>query len=473
MPRIIEEKIDKELSLGRFSGPFQVPPYTSFIISPLGLREKKTPGEYRVIHNLSHPYDETSVNHNIPKESAKVQYASITDAISFINSFGPGCYMAKTDIKSAFRIVPVHPDDRHLLGFKWKGRYYFDNCLPMGCSSSCQLFELFSTALHWIVANYLPAVGVVHVLDDFLFIAENREICQEALKLFEDICLDIGVPLAPEKTMGPSQVLPFVGIQLDTIQMEASLPEDKVEKFSGLIQQFLLRKSVKLVELQSLTGMLNFACGVISPARAFCRRLYDLAIGIRKPYYRVKLTNEVKLDLSVWEKFLRHYNSKTFLLDYIWLSNEHLQLYTDAASTIGFGGRFGSKWFHGLWHESCLRMNIALLEFYPICLALHIWGPILQNKCITINCDNIAVVYIINASSSKDKTIMILVRKFVFICMYYNILVRARHLAGVSNEISDMLSRDQVQKALDKDRSLEQLPVKIPAQWTLERWLHN
>ena len=284
-PKIIKEKIDKEVSLGRFSGPYIVPPFDKYIISPLGIREKKTPGEYRVIHNLSYPYDETSVNSNIPRECATVQYATISDAIKHINFHGRGCFLAKTDIKSAFRLLPVHPDDRHLLGLKWDGYYYFDTCLPMGCSSSCKLFEMFSTSLEWIILQKLNNVNVIHVLDDFLFIAPTFDLCEAALNIFLKICMDIGVPIAEEKTMGPSQVLPFVGIELDTKLMVARLPVDKIEKFSNLVQEVIHSKSIKLHQLQSLCGMLNFASGIITPARAFNRRLYDLGIGLSKSYY--------------------------------------------------------------------------------------------------------------------------------------------------------------------------------------------
>lgn len=48
--------------------------------------------------------------------------------------------MAKTDIEDAFRIIPIHPSDYHLLGFIWEGQFYYDKCLPMGASSSCQIF---------------------------------------------------------------------------------------------------------------------------------------------------------------------------------------------------------------------------------------------------------------------------------------------------------------------------------------------
>ena len=78
----------------------------------------------------------SSVNDFIPEECSSVHYASIIDAISVIKRKGAGCFMAKTDVKSAFRIIPIHPNDFALLGMKWQNAYYFDRCLPMGCSSS-------------------------------------------------------------------------------------------------------------------------------------------------------------------------------------------------------------------------------------------------------------------------------------------------------------------------------------------------
>ena len=93
------------------------------------------------------------MNDFIPDQFSSVHYASIGDAITLIKSLGRGCYMAKTDIKSAFRIIPIHPDDYHLLGMTWNNSYFFDRCLPMGCSSSCAIFEAFSTALEWLAKH--------------------------------------------------------------------------------------------------------------------------------------------------------------------------------------------------------------------------------------------------------------------------------------------------------------------------------
>ena len=88
-------------------------------------------------------------------EKSTVHYASISDAIAMIKSIGRGSYMSKIDIKSAFRIIPIHPDDYPLLSLKWNNSYFFDRCLPMGCSSSCAIFEAFSTSLEWLAKHCL------------------------------------------------------------------------------------------------------------------------------------------------------------------------------------------------------------------------------------------------------------------------------------------------------------------------------
>ena len=467
---MVNKKLSSEMDLGRIAGPFQSPPLPDMVFSPLGLQPKKVQGQFRVIHHLSYPQGH-SVNDGIPREYASVKYASVGQAIQQIVQVGQGCFLAKTDVKSAFRIIPVNPKDYHLLGFYWEGQYFYDKCLPMGCSSSCSIFEAFSTSLEWIIKQRLTHVSVLHILDDFLFIAPTLKLCSAALSLFEAICRDIGVPLAPEKTIGPYQSLEFAGIHLDTVDMSASLPVDKVDKFMNCLDTLSNTKSATLKQIQSLAGMLNFACGVIAPARAFSRRLYNLSTGLTKPFHHRKVTLQVKSDLQVWRTFLLQHNRKTFFLDYKFLSQQVLQLYTDASTTIGFGGFMGPKWFSGLWPMDCSKVNIAILEIYPILLAIKLWGTQLSNKCIMLNSDNMAVVHILNTFTSKDNTIMSILRSIVLELMINNILVKAMHISGKNNVCSDLLSRNQVIKALHLYPHLDREPTPIPSDMKLSKFL--
>ena len=148
-PDAVDLKLQKEISANRIAGPFNVPPFPDFRVSPLGVVPKKIPGEFRLIHHLSFPSG-SSVNDGISPVDTSVQYARVDDAVRAIKATGRHCFLAKTDIKNAFRIIPIRPLDHHLLGLKWRGAYYYDRCMPMGCSSSCKTFETLSTALEWI-----------------------------------------------------------------------------------------------------------------------------------------------------------------------------------------------------------------------------------------------------------------------------------------------------------------------------------
>ena len=103
--------------------------------------------------------------------------------------------------------------------------------------------------------------------------------------------------MAPDKTVGPSTTLSFAGIELDSQSMEARLPRDKIHKCTTLISQFLRRKKVTLQELQSLLGLLNFACAVVKPGRAFLKRLIDLTLGIRSAHHLSRLAKRKQISV--------------------------------------------------------------------------------------------------------------------------------------------------------------------------------
>ena len=308
-PEVVDAKLGKELAAHRLAGPFLSPPLSPFRISPLGIVPKKVPGEFRLIHHLSFPKG-SSVNDGISPEHTSVRYATIDEAIKLIMNAGQGCFLAKTDIKNAFRIIPIHPIDYGLLGMQWRGLYYYDRCMPMGCSSSCLTFETFSTAVEWIARHKLKIDYILHLLDDFLLVASSSQLCKKQLDLFLSLCSYLCIPMAPDKTCGPATTMSFAGIELDSILLEARLPLEKVEKCKSLLSQFLTRKKVTLQEVQSLTGLLNFACSVIQPGRAFLRRHVDLTLGVKKANHKIRLNREVKEDLKIWLSFFSNFNGK-------------------------------------------------------------------------------------------------------------------------------------------------------------------
>lgn len=135
--------------------------------------------------------------------------------------------MAKVDIKKAFRIIPIHPSDYHLFVVQWRGKFYVDRTLQMGCSSSCQIFEAFSSAIEWI-ARVKLGIQLVHYLNDFLIIALGKEQGNDGLAQFIEMCGDMAIPLAPEKTVRSTTKITFLGVELDSVHEIARLPQEKL-----------------------------------------------------------------------------------------------------------------------------------------------------------------------------------------------------------------------------------------------------
>lgn len=204
------------------------------------------------------------------------------DAAAIIATLGAGTLLAKSDIKSAFRLIPVAKNNFDLLGFKLQGKYFFDKMMPFGASISCAIWEKFTTELHWIIQSSSRNPHILHYLDDFLFAGPpNSNRCQSTLELFKNICSHIGIPIALDKTTEPSTTIIFLDIEFDNIHMVMRLPQDKLVSLRQSIQTVMISKKVSLKALQSLIGLLNFACKTVALGRAFCRRLVDATIGIK------------------------------------------------------------------------------------------------------------------------------------------------------------------------------------------------
>lgn len=308
---------------------------------------------------------------------------------------------------------------------------------------------------------------VLHILDDFLVIEPSRVQCLTSFSTLLRVFMSLKAPLVASKTLGPSQVLEFMGIELDSTRMEARLPEDKLVRIRELLASFKPRRSARLVELQSLIGNLQFACKVVVPGRTFLQRIINLTRKVPRHFHHIRLNREFFKDLDMWRLFLDGWNGRSFFLDTTVTPSPDIELFTDAASTVGFGGYFDGRWFQGRWppHMQLNReqgISIEWQELFPIVIACAIWHPLFAGKRLQFWCDNETVVTIINSGHSKAPRIMDLLRTLTLLSMKHNFFVRARHVPGVSNDIADALSRFQVARFRAVAPKADRDPCIIP-----------
>ena len=134
----------------------------------LGVIPKKgQEGKWRLIVDLSSPTG-ASVNDGINAEDFALQYIKLDQIIGMVSRFGKGALMAKFDVESAYRNIPVSPKDRYLLGLKWRNKFYVDLALPFGLRSAPFIFNSVADLVEWILKTNHSIQDLLHYLDDYI-----------------------------------------------------------------------------------------------------------------------------------------------------------------------------------------------------------------------------------------------------------------------------------------------------------------
>lgn len=382
-------------------------------------------------------------------------------------SLGKGALIAKIDIKSAYRLLPVCPHDRKWLGMRWKDQIFVDGMLPFGLRSAPKIFNAVADALEWILGQEGIEL-VFHYLDDFAVVGPpDSPACQEALNTLERVFALLGIPLAMEKRDGPTPIIIFLGIIIDTIRQELRLPADKLARLVAMVTEWGRRKTCRRQELESLIGTLQHACRVIPPGRSFMRRALSLLKGSKRSRHStIRLNREMRSDLLWWKTFAFSWNGASLIIHKG--SKEHV-LTSDASGHWGCGAWREAAWFQLPWDNTTAHLNIASKELVPIIIAAVLWGGKWRGGRLTAHCDNSAVVAVINSRSSKDPSIMQMLRCLFFIEAHHQFEVVSRHIPGAENNLADDLSRNRLSSFRSKLPLCNPEPAVIPP--SLLQWL--
>ena len=256
--------------------------------------------------------------------------------------------LAKLDIKNAFCLLPIHPADRHLLALHWENNLYIDTCLPFGLRSAPKLFNILVNLLTWMLISQ-GVSSVMPYLDDFLTLGlAHSNKCQENLAIIQQLCSDLGVPLAQVKLEGPTHCLTFLDIEIDTQLLLARLLNDKLTQIKSELSQWLKKHGATKRQILSLVGLLQHASKVVVPGRTFTARMYLKAASIKKLHYFTKLDNPFRSDLHWWQT-ISAWNGCSFLHVITQQMPTDCRIYTDASGSWGYGGFFCDKWFQHAW----------------------------------------------------------------------------------------------------------------------------
>lgn len=450
--KLASEQIQNEIDNGNYI-PVDHPPV---IVSPLGVIPKPD-GGIRIIHDCSRPQGQ-AVNDYVSNED-KHRFQSVDDAAKLVKK---GYYMAKVDLKSAYRSVRLSKHSTTVTGLKWpingSYQYFFDAKLPFGSKLAPGIFHRLSQAVRRIMARKgFP--NLVVYLDDFFICERSSRDCAKTLKALIKLLRELGFAINWKKVVDPCRKIVFLGIEIDSQRMELRLPEEKLVALKHELAVFSQRKRATRKQLQSLLGKLSYASSVVVGGRAFNRRIINAMCRLRHDSHRVRLRADVLADIYWWEVFMETFNGKAFIVD----SKPVSAVYTDAC-VEGGGGFWGDNWFYvnwGLDWPKAAPLHINEKEVLSVALAAHYWGEFWRDRKVYVFSDNATTVSCINKCTSRNNVVMTAVRYLFWQSAFYNFHLKAIHIPGKNNVKADTISRLHESNAF---WSLDN-PMCVPGPW--------
>ena len=420
------------------AGPFDSPPLSNLHVSSFGVIPKKgQPGKWRLIVDLSSPGG-SSVNDRITAEDFSMQYITVDQIVRMVSKYGPGTLMAKFDVEAANCNIAVNPIDRFLLRMKWRGKYFVDLALPFGLRSAPYIFNSVADMVEWILLNPHHVSDLMHYLDDFITAGPpDSAQCSLNLHTALSVCKKLGLPLHPGKRVGPSTQLVVLGIELDSVELCAHLPGEKLAALQDLIRSWRSRRWYSRQQLESLIGYLQHAAKVVWPGRTFLRRMIDLLCCFRRRDHPIRLNAEFHLDLLWWHGFLSTWHGVSFWLFLGMSAASDLEVTSDAAGSLGFAAFFRGEWFSRAWVPCQFEQSIAYKELFPVVIAAYVWGRQWFRQHILFRSDNEAVVNMLNSRTSNVPCLMFLLGKLLFAAAQSNFTFAAQHVPGIHNAVAE------------------------------------
>lgn len=456
---IVEKQIRTEIEEGRYLVSESKP----VIVSALGAIPKQDSNDIRLIHDCSQPSG-LAVNDYASLDS-KTKYQSIQDAVSILT---PKAFMAKVDLKSAYRSVPVHRSNWQALGLQWcfqgysEPTFMVDTRLPFGSRLAPGIFHRITQSVRRMLLRR-GIDGVVVYLDDFLIISNSYQECKYALNTLLGLLRCLGFAISWSKVEGPTQGITFLGIHIDSVNFTLELPPKKLGELRDCVRSFRGRKRASCKALQQLAGKLNWACQVVRGGRTYLRRILDTLRPLRKSHHKAKLSSDFQADITWWSKFLSVFNGRYLALTY---APTH-EIYMDACNS---GSGFANDWDWAYvnfeadmpevthWHINCKEALSAVL-------AARRWGYLWANSKVKFFTDNTSTKAFLNKGTAKSKAIMPYLRELFWHSAIHNFQISAEYVPGKDNDIPDAISRLPEAGQLMRLGSLLGIPGHMSSIW--------
>jgi hypothetical protein len=421
-PEAIEAVITKELSVGRYLGPFTLTELECFlgrpfIAHPLGAVEKAN-GKHRLVENLSHPQNGSfpSLNSLTDTSSLSLNWGSMADAARLVITAPPGSQAATVDWQEAFRNCGLKPSEWWLGVIHWKDLFHVDRALKFGGKASNHGFELSASALADLFMAIWTTLCIIYWVDDDHIRRTpinstppwKYEVDIEAIRTF---AASLGAIFPPNKTVPFSFEVKYIGFLWLYRTKEVRIPENKRTEFLSLLTSSSESPTVNLPTLRTIVGKLSHFSMVVPLGRANMRGLWSLQTAMSEKAHSNAAwpwTTRQRQDLNWWLDTLSQPNVGMFLCTQTIPSSE-FNLFCDASTSWGIGIVINEYWdafkLHNGWNTSDVTpRDIGWAEFAAVELVVYfvLKHYNLHDTHLLIHTDNQGVVGAWSNRSSRN-----------------------------------------------------------------------
>ena len=313
--------------------------------------------------------------------------------------------------------------------------------MAFGSRSSCGIFCRFADVIAWIAFNnQIPAI--IHYVDDFLIISPPTQYNEK--DKFLQILSELNIPVKLSKVEGPKTKLTYLGFEIDTITMTASLPKRKKDDLFKYLQKWLNKRSAHTREIRSLVEYLLWACQVMPQARPFVQQFLDIQNRLHNVDKYVNLNKELRNDISWWLSAISNWNGIYLFEETSWLDPNIQRFFTDA-SNVGGGATFNDYFTSFLWDESLnpAIIDINLRELIAIIIAVYTFRSLWTRKKYILFTDIACCMANLKRGYASNDLANKIIRDIYELQIVFSFALRVEYIASLDNSLADMLSRGQ------------------------------
>ncbi|QRV98327.1 Reverse transcriptase domain protein [Ceratobasidium sp. AG-Ba] len=470
---VVREAIDKELAAGRYSGPFKREELEArigfFRTAPLGVVEKSTPGEFRIIQDFSYPRgqgEHLALNDEIDPNDYPCEWGFFDDVAKVVVTAPPGTQAATFDVDAAYRRMPVRPEDQNHIVVYWGGEFFVDHCVPFGAASSNGIFGRCGDAIARIYSR--RGMGpVLKWVDDFLFFRfANSSGCflydEQAII---ELANTLGWPWKPSKIKFFASLFTYLGFEWDIPSRTVSIPPAKRQKYVDRLQNWAEASRVSLHETEVLVGSLIHCTQVIQEGRPRLAGLTSFSASFNHNHSQRFITKppskRAAADVSWWLARLRQ-DTCTRALRTPYPAHP-TECFMDASTSWGIGivveGHVAAWKLQPNWRKP--GADIGWAEMVAVELALTaIIASGLRDRSVAFRSDNLGVVYAVKSGRSRNEAQNIALMRILEQADSHGIDIQIEYIASADNP-ADQPSRGSIPKHLPHIHWTIQIPPAI------------